>query len=342
MADQMCYNISVGLERGCFVYGTANGIMTPSEYYVLFGQTAPHRIVWTLVPPSGPTAVGSAILCGVVCIMATSKLQEKTKARLRLLLNGYHIVENYRPNWLSNPETGRNLELDFYLPDVKIGIEVQGRQHYEYVPFFHGTEEDFYKQQQRDEIKRELCEQHGVHFYEVYTIADIDGFIEDAKGHCRDMAFELLKKHTAIKSLSYHAARLHNESKQRHPKKERMAKLTQRILHIAQKYNVPVNSIEADFSISKIEMAFFNKPIVKIKRYDQDGNVNRSEKAAIISVDEGIANLRWFAPRGRHYIDMAFDLGTGWQVPKADTNNWQIKLETLPEALISKELGAQT
>lgn len=71
--------------------------------------------------------------------MPTSELQESTKKHLQLLLRGFHFVENYRPQWLTNPQTGYPLELDFWLPDAEIGIEVQGIQHLEFTPFFHST-----------------------------------------------------------------------------------------------------------------------------------------------------------------------------------------------------------
>jgi very-short-patch-repair endonuclease len=57
-----------------------------------------------------------------------------------------------------------NLFLDFYLPDYDVGIEVQGKQHYEPVDFF-GGEETFLKQQKRDKKKFNLCEKHGIKIF---------------------------------------------------------------------------------------------------------------------------------------------------------------------------------
>ena len=52
--------------------------------------------------------------------------------------------------------------LDIFIPSLSIGIEYQGLQHYEPVPFF-GGEEGLNNTQERDRKKRSLCEQNGVH-----------------------------------------------------------------------------------------------------------------------------------------------------------------------------------
>ena len=41
------------------------------------------------------------------------------------------ILKNYRPDWLKNPKTGRNLEMDFYLPHINVAFEIQGNHHYD-------------------------------------------------------------------------------------------------------------------------------------------------------------------------------------------------------------------
>ena len=51
--------------------------------------------------------------------------------------------------------------LDVFIPSLSIGIEYQGRQHYEPVEIF-GGEENYKATVQRDEKKRRLCEENGV------------------------------------------------------------------------------------------------------------------------------------------------------------------------------------
>lgn len=85
-----------------------------------------------------------------------------------------------RPSFLSNAVTGgHNLELDCVNYDVGVAVEYQGRQHYEYVPYFHKNKEAFLNQKYRDELKRHMCK-GKIHLIEVpYTvkIADIESYL---------------------------------------------------------------------------------------------------------------------------------------------------------------------
>ena len=67
-----------------------------------------------------------------------------------------------RPNFLKNNVSGCNLELDGYCEDLKLAFEYQGKQHYEYIPYFHRKEGDFEKQQERDKLKLELCKKYYI------------------------------------------------------------------------------------------------------------------------------------------------------------------------------------
>lgn len=67
-----------------------------------------------------------------------------------------------RPDWLMNPETGYNLELDLYCEDLKLAIEYNGKQHYHYPNAFHKTEQDFLSQIRRDDFKKRRCDRKGI------------------------------------------------------------------------------------------------------------------------------------------------------------------------------------
>lgn len=87
-----------------------------------------------------------------------------------------------RPNFLKNPETGRNLEIDCYNPELKIGVEYNGKQHYVYPNFTGMTKEEFYNQLRRDRFKRESCDLNGVYLITVpYTVKhqDIENYIRE-------------------------------------------------------------------------------------------------------------------------------------------------------------------
>jgi hypothetical protein len=59
------------------------------------------------------------------------------------------------------------LELDFYIPDVNIAIECQGRQHFEPVRWnynltYEEIEEQYNGVVERDSIKKSLCDLNGI------------------------------------------------------------------------------------------------------------------------------------------------------------------------------------
>lgn len=62
-----------------------------------------------------------------------------------------------RPNWLKNPLTNRNLELDGYCDELKLAVEYNGIQHYVWPNFTGQSEEEFKKQLYRDDLKRKIC-----------------------------------------------------------------------------------------------------------------------------------------------------------------------------------------
>ena len=90
-----------------------------------------------------------------------------------------------RPDFLRNNITGgNNLEIDCYNDSLKLGVEYNGRQHYDFVPFFHKNKETFYNQKYRDDMKRRLCKENNITLIEVpYTIKikDIEKYIYRTK-----------------------------------------------------------------------------------------------------------------------------------------------------------------
>lgn len=68
-------------------------------------------------------------------------------------------ILHLRPNFLKNPKTNRNLEIDIYDPISKIAIEYNGAQHYKYIPTMGN---DYNYQQWKDNLKYELCTKEGI------------------------------------------------------------------------------------------------------------------------------------------------------------------------------------
>jgi len=70
------------------------------------------------------------------------------------------IVDKVFPNEIILEEfyiPGDRLYIDFFLPRKRIAVEAQGRQHYEYSNFFHGSQENFKLAQSRDRRKSLWC-----------------------------------------------------------------------------------------------------------------------------------------------------------------------------------------
>lgn len=88
-----------------------------------------------------------------------------------------------RPDFLRNPVTGGNfnLELDCYDSELGIAVEYNGVQHYKYVPYFHKNKEAFDNQKYRDFMKEQMCDKAGIILISVpYTveIGQIKPYIE--------------------------------------------------------------------------------------------------------------------------------------------------------------------
>ncbi len=70
--------------------------------------------------------------------------------------------QKIRPAFLRNDRTGNNLEIDIFNDELQLGIEYNGRQHYEFTPYFHKNEQAFLDQKYRDELKYKRCKERGI------------------------------------------------------------------------------------------------------------------------------------------------------------------------------------
>lgn len=86
--------------------------------------------------------------------------ESNMEGELRLILekNNIKYEQEKSFSWL---RFKKKMYLDFYLPDYNLAIECQGGQHFFPVNLF-GGEEFFNKTIERDKVKHDLCEQHGI------------------------------------------------------------------------------------------------------------------------------------------------------------------------------------
>jgi len=107
-------------------------------------------------------------------VVAESKDSKGETECRRVLVNIFNRPFNKsRPDFLKNPVTGNayNLELDCFEADMRLGLEYNGRQHYEYTSFFHKNKEQFYNQKYRDDMKQRMCKDNGITLITVpYTV----------------------------------------------------------------------------------------------------------------------------------------------------------------------------
>lgn len=89
----------------------------------------------------------------------------KTEERCRKIVEKIFRkpFKSERPEFLKNPVTGKNLELDMYNPELRLALEMDGRQHAEYIPHFHrGGIKQFEYQMKKDDYKTKKCKLEGI------------------------------------------------------------------------------------------------------------------------------------------------------------------------------------
>jgi hypothetical protein len=98
-----------------------------------------------------------------------------------------------RPDFLRNPVSGgnNNLELDCFNPYLKLACEYNGRQHYDFIPFFHKTKDSFMNQKYRDLMKADMCRKNNINLIVVpyyVKIKDIESYIYK---NLRDIGYDV-------------------------------------------------------------------------------------------------------------------------------------------------------
>lgn len=108
----------------------------------------------------------SDIKKGRWCPLCLNKNQTKIYKYCKEMFPKKNIFCNYTGfDWLKSGEgTGRKMELDIFIPDLKLGIEYDGEQHFQPVRFggvsLKKATECFLRQKERDIIKNKLIKEH--------------------------------------------------------------------------------------------------------------------------------------------------------------------------------------
>lgn len=89
----------------------------------------------------------------------------KTEEMVRKMLS--KILPNNKPFIKIRPKFLERMEIDCYNDDLKLAVEVNGKQHYSFVSYFHKTIDGFESQKTRDIKKKKLCLEHKINFLEV-------------------------------------------------------------------------------------------------------------------------------------------------------------------------------
>jgi hypothetical protein len=95
----------------------------------------------------------------------------------------YDLLKQVFPNNIIKTEhyiryKGKRLFFDFYIKDLGILLEVQGKQHDEFVKHFHTDREGFLAAKRRDNLKKEYCQINDLWLIEVRSKISKQGLVD--------------------------------------------------------------------------------------------------------------------------------------------------------------------
>lgn len=107
--------------------------------------------------------------------------------------------EKVRPTFLTNPITNSPLEIDCYNKELKLGVEYNGKQHYEYNKMMHNDNKlNFQNQQYRDYIKKDLCKQNNIDLIIVPYTIETEKIPEFLYNELKKLNYEIELKNDSI------------------------------------------------------------------------------------------------------------------------------------------------
>jgi hypothetical protein len=127
-----------------------------------------------------------------------SKSEEIARTTFEQLF-GYKFIK-YRPKWLKNSR-GYQMELDGHCKELNVGLEYQGRQHFD-LPL-HNTNLD--KRKKDDKLKRKLCADHNVKLFIITYKMEYKDFYKYIAKQAKKLNVELPSNFYQIKVDIYKA-----------------------------------------------------------------------------------------------------------------------------------------
>ena len=145
----MCVIKEHGVEESIIRYGEPSPSLHYS--YEAFAERKKHESGWSWICDNLEQALGR------------QKWINENKVFLftKDLMTEQRILREASPTWLGKQR------LDVYLPELRLAIEYQGKQHTDSVEFF-GGQDAYEKNLERDARKARLCKENGVSLIYVY------------------------------------------------------------------------------------------------------------------------------------------------------------------------------
>lgn len=94
-----------------------------------------------------------------------SKIQTKIGEFLLEKFPLYTILEEW-------PIPSSRLQIDFFIPQMLMAVEVDGEQHSKFSKFYHGTIDNFKKQKERDNRKKAWCEMNDITLINIISLEE--------------------------------------------------------------------------------------------------------------------------------------------------------------------------
>jgi len=161
-----------------------------------------------------------------------SKLKHISKSQTLIV----ELLKELKPGLIVEEEKplGDRLRLDIFLPDIGIGIEYHGRQHYEFIQHFHKTKHNFEKAKRRDLAKAKRCIELGINlsivsYKDTITKELLADILEKPILPTYTKENLVLKKRTKLRKKKYKKQEVPQEikNKQREYRKKQYKKVSQ-------------------------------------------------------------------------------------------------------------------